>query len=130
MVYFNTLPELNNAFAPMLASLQPGEPVLELGASSGRFIAQAKAAVGAGFCAAVDAVQGFLDTGIPLLPSLIFFGVAGPCLQHDAHASLAITQSASLLPTNTTHSLGSSTSPLYRPTTEHSQNHGAFSNAV
>jgi SAM-dependent methyltransferase len=85
MVYLNTLPEINNAFAHMvgccdyadpaycpngqtalrLAQLQPGESVLDLSAGSGRLIAEAKQAVSAGFCVAVDAVQGFLNTDIP-----------------------------------------------------------------
>jgi SAM-dependent methyltransferase len=84
MVYLNTLAEINNAFAHMvgccdyadasnrpdgqtalqLAQLQPGESILELGAGSGRLMAEAKQSVGAGFCVAVDAVQGFLDTDI------------------------------------------------------------------
>jgi protein-L-isoaspartate O-methyltransferase len=84
MVYLNTLAEINNAFAHMvgccdyadasnrpdgqtalqLAQLQPGESILELGAGSGRLMAEAKQSVGAGFCVAVDAVQGFLDTAI------------------------------------------------------------------
>jgi SAM-dependent methyltransferase len=85
MVYFNTLAEINTAFAHMvgyydyasasqrpdgqtalqLAYLQPGESILELGAGSGCLMAEAKQRVGAGFCVAVDAVQGFLDTDIP-----------------------------------------------------------------
>jgi SAM-dependent methyltransferase len=85
MVYLNTVTEINNAYAHMvgccdyadpahrpdgqtalrLAQLQPGESVLDLGAGSGRLIAEAKQAVGAGFCVAVDAVQGFLNTDIP-----------------------------------------------------------------
>jgi SAM-dependent methyltransferase len=85
MVYLNTLAEINSAFAHMvgrfdyanasqrpdgqtalqLAHLQPGESILELGAGSGRLMAEAKQRVGAGFCVAVDAVQGFLNTDIP-----------------------------------------------------------------
>jgi SAM-dependent methyltransferase len=85
MVYFDTVAEINNAFAHMvgvcdyaltslhpdgqtalqLAHLQPGESILELGAGSGRFMAEAKHRVGPGFCVAVEAVQGFLNTDIP-----------------------------------------------------------------
>ncbi|KAI1553184.1 UbiE Methylase, partial [Pyrenophora tritici-repentis] len=85
MVYYRTIPEIDNAFQRMvglhdyldpshrpdgqraleLASLQPGQSVLEIGAGSGRLIADAKRAVGAGFCVAVDAVQGFLTIDIP-----------------------------------------------------------------
>jgi SAM-dependent methyltransferase len=85
MVYLESTAQINNAFASMvgryeyashihrpdgeaalqLANLQPGETVLELGAGSGRLIASAKQKVGAGFCVAVDAVQGFLSTDIP-----------------------------------------------------------------
>lgn len=85
MVYFRNLAEVDAAFTPMvgvadwtdpahrpdsvvalqLAALQDGETVLEFGAGCGRFIAQAKVAVRAGFCAAVDAVPGFINTDIP-----------------------------------------------------------------
>jgi SAM-dependent methyltransferase len=85
MVIYNSTAELNTAFASMVgqydymdhihrpdniaalarANLQPGQSVLEVGAGSGRLIAEAKQAVGGGFCVAVDAVQGFLSTDIP-----------------------------------------------------------------
>jgi SAM-dependent methyltransferase len=61
----DVLAEGNAAAALRLAQLQPGESVLDLGAGSDRLIAEAKQAVGAGFCVAVDAVQGFLNTDIP-----------------------------------------------------------------
>jgi predicted methyltransferase len=56
-------PDTETALA--LAHLQPGHTVLELGPGSGHLIAQAKVAVGASFCAAVEAVQGFIDVDIP-----------------------------------------------------------------
>lgn len=85
MVQYNNIANITTAFQPMvghyhyadvahrpdtdtalaLAQLQPGNTVLELGPGSGHLIAQAKVAVGSGFCAAVDAVQGFLDVDIP-----------------------------------------------------------------
>ncbi|KAH8723340.1 S-adenosyl-L-methionine-dependent methyltransferase [Phaeosphaeriaceae sp. PMI808] len=49
------------------ASLQTGESVLDIGAGSGRLIAQAKQFVGRGLCVAVDAVSGFINTDIPWL---------------------------------------------------------------
>ncbi|KAH3939669.1 hypothetical protein HBH98_243930 [Parastagonospora nodorum] len=47
------------------ANLQHGQTVLEVGAGGIRLIADAKRAVGIGFWAAVDAVQGFLAVDIP-----------------------------------------------------------------
>jgi SAM-dependent methyltransferase len=87
MVYYNNTAEIDAAFRSMvgrydyadvahrpdselalrLANLQPGASVLEIGAAGGRFIAAAKQRVGAGFCLAVDATRGFLDTDIPWL---------------------------------------------------------------
>lgn len=85
MVYFRTTGELNAAYQHMvgvydasdtahrpdttlalqMAALKPGESVLELGTASGRLVASAKQAVGAGVCVGVDAVQGFLDVDLP-----------------------------------------------------------------
>jgi SAM-dependent methyltransferase len=85
MVCYANLTEINNAFSPVvgtydyidvshrphgqtalqLAALTTGNTVLELGSGSGRLLAEAKVAVGSGFCVGVDAVQGFLDVDIP-----------------------------------------------------------------
>jgi ubiquinone/menaquinone biosynthesis C-methylase UbiE len=47
---------LDSATALSLASLQLGESVLEVGAGSSCFIAEAKQRVGNSYCVAVDAV--------------------------------------------------------------------------
>jgi SAM-dependent methyltransferase len=85
MVYFATTNELAQAYSGIvgvhdaatplfrqdsdsaltLANLSPGQSVLEIGAGSGRLIAMAKGKINDGFCVAVDAVQGFINTDIP-----------------------------------------------------------------
>ncbi|KAI1522843.1 Methyltransf-26 domain containing protein, partial [Pyrenophora tritici-repentis] len=55
----------DSSTAISLSDLKYGQSVLELGPAGGRLITAAKLAVGDGFCAAVDAVQGFIDKDIP-----------------------------------------------------------------
>jgi SAM-dependent methyltransferase len=74
----------DNIAALARANLQPGQSVLEVGAGSGRLIAEAKRAVGSGFCAAVDAVQGFLTVDIPWTlaqKGLTVYPAGGPAQQ-------------------------------------------------
>ncbi|KAI1524022.1 Methyltransf-26 domain containing protein [Pyrenophora tritici-repentis] len=55
----------DSSTAISLSDLKYGQSVLELGPAGGRLITAAKLAVGDGFCAAVDVVQGFIDKDIP-----------------------------------------------------------------
>ncbi|KAF2259136.1 S-adenosyl-L-methionine-dependent methyltransferase [Lojkania enalia] len=54
----------DNENALRMASLRPGDNVLELGCGSGNLIAAAKRAVGCGVCVAVDGVPGLLDVDL------------------------------------------------------------------
>jgi SAM-dependent methyltransferase len=54
----------DSRLALFLPQLKSGESVLEVGAGSGRFIAEAKLLVDASHCVAVDAVQGFITQDI------------------------------------------------------------------
>lgn len=61
----STLFYADNDRALTLANLRHGHTVLEIGSGHGQLITKIKPIIGNGFCVAVDAVQGFVDTDIP-----------------------------------------------------------------
>jgi SAM-dependent methyltransferase len=73
-VHFHYRP--HTAQAILVAQLQLGQSVLDVGAGAGRFIAAAKKRVQHGHCVAVDAVQGFLDEDLPFTLSCNELAVA------------------------------------------------------